>query len=248
MSGSHVLVMAKQPLPGRVKTRLCPPLSPVEAAAVAEAALADTLDAVAASGADRKIIALDGSPGPWLPPGFELIAQRGRTFTDRLVRAWEDASGPGVQIGMDTPQIGGDELDGLLAVLERPGRPAVLGHALDGGWWVVGLTGYDPEAVFRRVPMSTAVTGARQESRLRSLGFEVVPAAVRRDIDTTADLVAVAAEAPRTRTAALACRLLVADRDDMRLVMRAEDGGLSPPVFSATTTDRAPRPRRSARR
>ena len=71
----HVLVMAKSPVPGRVKTRLCPPCTPAEAAALAEAALADTLEAVAACGAGRRILALDGAPGPWLPAGFEVVAQ-----------------------------------------------------------------------------------------------------------------------------------------------------------------------------
>jgi len=73
VSSTHVLVLAKEPRPGRVKTRLCPPCSPEEAATVAAAALADTLEAVAASGADRHILALDGRPGPWLPPGFEVV-------------------------------------------------------------------------------------------------------------------------------------------------------------------------------
>src|SRR3954447_17694456 len=101
----RLLVMAKSPVPGRVKTRLCPPCSPGEAAAVAEAALADTLDAVAACGADRKIVALDGEPGDWLPAGFELIRQCRGSLTDRLAHAWSATGGGGVQIGMDTPQV-----------------------------------------------------------------------------------------------------------------------------------------------
>jgi uncharacterized protein len=204
---NHVLVMAKSPVPGRVKTRLCPPCTPVEAAAVAAAALADTLDAVAACAADRKILALDGAPGPWLPPGFELIHQRGNSLAERLAGAWTAASGPGLLIGMDTPQVAAPELDGLLGVVDRPGLPAVLGHAADGGWWVIGLRHADPAAVFTGVPMSTPWTGAAQERRLRLLGYHVVLAPVRRDVDTAADLVAVAAAAPTTRTARLAARL-----------------------------------------
>ena len=73
MTEAHVLVMAKAPVPGRVKTRLCPPCTPDEAAAITEAALADTLAAVARCGAGRRIIALDGAPGPWLPARFEVI-------------------------------------------------------------------------------------------------------------------------------------------------------------------------------
>src|SRR5436190_1635035 len=102
--GAHVLVMAKAPRSGLVKTRLCPPFTPAEAAAVAEAALRDTLAAVAASGADRRIIALDGPVGPWLPPGFEIIEQCQGSLDLRLAHAWAQADGPGVQIGMDTPQ------------------------------------------------------------------------------------------------------------------------------------------------
>ena len=96
---SHVLVLAKAPLAGKVKTRLCPPYTIEEAAAIAEAALADTLEAVARCQADREVIALDGPPGPWLPPGFELLAQRGQRFDARLANAWSDvlsapAAGP----------------------------------------------------------------------------------------------------------------------------------------------------------
>ena len=210
ISAGFVLVMAKTPVPGRVKTRLCPPCTPEEAAAVAAAALADTLDAVAACHASRRVVALDGAPGPWLPAGFEVIAQRGDGLAQRLAHAWSDARAgnpaqPGIQIGMDTPHVGPAELDGLLSVV-APGR-AVLGAAVDGGWWVIGLAAADPVAVFDGIPMSTPMTGAHQQRRLRALGLAVHRAPVHRDIDTAADLVAVAAGAPDTRTAALAAAL-----------------------------------------
>lgn len=199
------MVMAKAPVPGQVKTRLCPPCSFEEAALVASAALLDTLDAVAACRADRKIIALAGEPGPWIPSGFDVIAQRGDTFEARLTNAWADAGAGGLQIGLDTPQVTADELDDLLLQLDRPGRVGVLGHALDGGWWVIGLSHLDD--VFRDIPMSTPITGACQEQRLCSLGFDVLKAGVHRDIDTVDDLLAVASQAPRSRTAAVVRRL-----------------------------------------
>jgi hypothetical protein len=204
--------MAKSPRPGRVKTRLCPPCTPDEAAAVAAAALADTLDAVAACGAARRILALDGPPGPWLPPGFAVVSQRGATFNDRLANAWADAGGPGIQIGMDTPQVSPAELDGLLARLDGDGarRPAVLGHALDGGWWVIGWRDADPGSVFTGIPMSAATTGRAQENRLRALGFDVAAADPKLDIDTFGDLAAVAEAAPHLRTAAVARHVGVA--------------------------------------
>jgi hypothetical protein len=121
---------------------------------------------------------------------------------------------------MDTPQVRPRDLDRLLRMVV-PGR-AVLGHAVDGGWWVIGLagaglagaglagrglTGADAHAVFAGVPMSTPVTGDRQERRLRVLGLVVHRARVLRDVDTVDDLAAVAAAAPGTRTAALAASL-----------------------------------------
>lgn len=209
--GAHLLVMAKAPVAGTVKTRLSPPCSPEEAAAVAEASLADTLEAVAACGADRKVVALDGEAGPWLPPGLEVMVQRGVTFAARLVNAWADVGGTGVQIGMDTPQVGSGELDALLALLDQgTGRRAVLGPAVDGGWWAIGLPALavgDHRAVFEGVATSTSRTGADQQRRLRRLGFEVVLAGRRRDIDTISDLAEVAAEIPRSRTAAVARHL-----------------------------------------
>ncbi len=212
----HVLVLAKAPVAGAVKTRLCPPCSPAEAAAVAAAALADTLDAVAACGAGRRIVALWGEPGPWLPPGVAVVAQRGRTLGERLACAWADADGPGLQIGSDTPQVTAGDLDDALALLggaPAGGRErAVLGPATDGGWWAIGLPQCDPGAVFAGIPMSSSRTGACQHRRLLALGFDVRLAASRRDIDTVDDLVAVAHDAPGTRTAAVAETLGLTDR------------------------------------
>lgn len=199
----NVLVMAKAPVPGRVKTRLCPPCTPAEAAAIAEAALADTLDAVAACGAGRRIVALDGAPGPWLPPGFEVIPQVGGGLDHRLAAAWSAAGGAGVQIGMDTPQVTPALLDGALASLDE--APAALGLAVDGGWWAIGLRQPDPR-VFVGVPMSTGHTGAAQLARLRSLGLSVTMLPALVDLDTVADLPAVTESGAAIRTAAQARR------------------------------------------
>ena len=65
--------MAKEPVPGRVKTRLVPPCTPRQAAALAEAALADTLHTVLAAPARRRVLVLEGEPGPWLPAGFDMF-------------------------------------------------------------------------------------------------------------------------------------------------------------------------------
>lgn len=201
MSRSHVLVMAKAPVPGRVKTRLCPPCTPEEAAALAEAALADTLDAVAACGADRRIVALDGAPGLWLPPGFDVVPQADGSLDRRLAAAWASAGGPGLQIGMDTPQVTAELIDDALASLDS--SPAALGHSVDGGWWAIALRGPDAR-VFLDVPMSTDRTGAMQEARLRRLGLDVAALPALVDLDTVADLPAVTAGGSAIRTQAQA--------------------------------------------
>ncbi|MEA2826261.1 MAG: uncharacterized protein QOG43_700 [Actinomycetota bacterium] len=200
----HVLVMAKAPVPGRVKTRLCPPYTHAEAAALAEVALADTLEAVAACGAGRRILALDGAPGPWLPAGFEVVAQGQGSLNRRLAHAWATAGGPGVQIGMDTPQVTAADLDHALGTLDT--SSAALGHAADGGWWAIGLRRADP-AVFRGLPMSTAGTGRRQESRLRALGLDVALLPTLVDLDTVEALADVVEAGPDTRTARMAALL-----------------------------------------
>ncbi len=198
-SSTTVLVMAKEPLPGRVKTRLCPPCTPVEAAAVAEAALADTLDAVAGCGAERRVLALDGSPGPWLPYGFDVIAQVEGAFAERLAAAWGAVAGPTVQIGMDTPQVTGELLDGALDAVTRS-HDSALGMAADGGWWALALRTPDT-SVFEGVPMSTGVTGRIQHERLRARGLEPLVLPTLQDIDTMDDALAVADLIPASRTA-----------------------------------------------
>src|SRR4051794_33440895 len=96
-----LIVIAKEPVPGRVKTRLTPPYTAAEAAYLAEAALADTLAAVVAAPAGRRILALAGRPGRWLPSGVRVVPQRGSGLDERLANAFADAGGPAVLIGMD---------------------------------------------------------------------------------------------------------------------------------------------------
>ncbi len=194
----HVTVMAKAPIPGRVKTRLFPTYTYAEAAALAEAALADTLAAAVACGADEVIVALDGPPGEWLPPGCRVIAQRGDGFDQRLAAAWQDAAGPGVQVGMDSPQITAADLDFALAALDD--HDAALGLSEDGGWWAIALRRPD-DAVFLGIAMSRPDTGRRQHERLRALRLSVADLPVRRDVDLADDVAAVAALAPHSRFA-----------------------------------------------
>ena len=100
---SAIAVIAKAPIAGRSKTRLCPPCTPHQAAALAAAALQDTLRVVSQTPVERRLLVLHGSyPTPF---GFESIAQRGDGLAERLANAFEDAGGPLLLIGMDTPQV-----------------------------------------------------------------------------------------------------------------------------------------------
>ena len=201
MSGATLIVIAKAPLPGRSKTRLCPPCTPGQAAALAEAALADTLAAVLATPAARHLLALEGRPGPWLPQGFDVVDQRGEGLEERLAAAFEDGDGPAFLVAMDTPQLTPHLLREALEALTAPGVDAVLGPTHDGGYWGIGLGRPDP-AVFAGVPMSSSATYAVQVERLRELGLRAggLPALV--DVDTIREARQVAAEAPGTRFAA----------------------------------------------
>jgi len=208
----NLLVIAKAPVPGRSKTRLCPPCSPAEAAGLAEAALADTLHAVGEAGemlGARTVLVLDGAPGPWTPPGFHVVEQRGEGLDERLAAAFDDVGGPALLVGMDTPQLTSPQIADAVLRLGEPDVDGVLGEAVDGGWWAIGLRRPDPR-VFHGVPMSSAHTCEAQRARLRALELTVTELAVLRDVDTFDDALAVAAHAPDTRFAAAMAGLTIA--------------------------------------
>lgn len=195
---SALAVICKTPAPGRVKTRLCPPCTPEQAAALALAALCDTLDAVrAVDGVARRVLVLDGDPGPWAD-GFEVVAQRGDGLDERLANGFDAIGDRCFLVGMDTPQLTPALLRAGLDALDR--CDASFGPALDGGYWGIGLRRPEPE-VFLRVPMSVGTTGAEQLARLDALGLDVASLPALLDVDHFADAQAVAALAPDGRFA-----------------------------------------------
>lgn len=211
MTGVTLLVVAKAPVPGRAKTRLTPVLTPEQAADVAAAALLDTLDAVAATPAARRVVALTGDLTAARRSAelmcslrrFTVVAQRADGLARRLVAAHADA-GPGavLQIGMDTPQVTAELLTACAAQLLAPGTDAVLGPAHDGGWWALGVRRAELARVLADVPMSAADTGARTLRALRDAGATVAALDALSDVDVVADAVEVASIATGTRFAA----------------------------------------------
>ncbi|MEU7576316.1 DUF2064 domain-containing protein [Streptomyces sp. NPDC041068] len=208
-ANTTLLVIAKEPVPGRVKTRLTPPYSPQEAAELAAAALADTLATVRAAPASRRVLVLEGKPGPWLPSGIDVIPQCAGGLDERLAAAFASCTGPALLVGMDTPQITPALLAPALGSDAWRECDAWFGPAVDGGFWALGLAAPDP-GLLRGVPMSRADTGALQRARLTDAGLRVRDLPRLRDVDTADDAGLVAAAAPRGRFAAALTRLTAA--------------------------------------
>jgi rSAM/selenodomain-associated transferase 1 len=202
---AQIVVIAKAPVPGLVKTRLTPPFTPVEAATLAEAALADTLEAAARAPFARRILALAGSSATLRSRGFEVTGQRGQGLDERIAAAFDDAYArlpvPIVLIGMDTPQVTPRLLESVTRPLARGDADAVFGPARDGGFWLLGLRRPDPSLILG-VPMSQTHTGRGQLSRLLRASLRVRLAPELIDVDTAADAHEVAQAAPDSRFAA----------------------------------------------
>ncbi|MFB9565386.1 DUF2064 domain-containing protein [Saccharopolyspora hordei] len=209
-----LLVVAKSPVPGRVKTRLCPPATHAEAARIAAASLLDTMDAVRRTERSRPVVALAGDLDAGVDAaalrtalrGWTVLGQRGDGFPARLAAAHADtaAAHPGlpvVQIGMDTPQVTPELLAEACAALD--GADEALGLAEDGSWWVIGFR--DPAAarLLASVPTSRPDTGTRTLAALRAAGLRVALLPELTDVDTMDDALRVADEAPWTRFASV---------------------------------------------
>ncbi len=201
-----VLVVAKAPRPGAVKTRLAADLGAVGAAEVAAAALLDTLLvtgrvfgtrvlALAGDLGDTGVVdvsALRREVGKW-----RLIGQSDGDLGHRLARAHAAAAeltgtvdGPPqmvLQVGMDTPHVTESLLEECARELSLPDVDAILGPAEDGGWWVCGTTDAAHSAVLADVPMSKPDTGERTLAALRAVGARVNLVPVLRDLDTLDD-------------------------------------------------------------
>ena len=208
----HVTIIAKAPIPGQVKTRLCPPCTPEQAAEVAAAALADTLtvvEQVARVSGARRVLLLEGDRQEWMPAAFDVVAQRGGGLEERLRNGFLDM-GPGVVIGMETPHAAAALADAVAAAHRGVDT---IGLATDGGYWMIGLCAASvtmAHELFDGMPMSRTHTGLAQLRRMHAYGRQVRLLPAARDLDTINDLKSVA-ESGRTGSLAMVAARVLAD-------------------------------------
>jgi hypothetical protein len=216
-----LIIFAKEPAPGQVKTRLCPPLTGEAAARLYRAFVDDILEemvrlpelrlalAYAPAGAEAYFRDL-------APSGVDLFPQEGADLGERMARAFGrgfDAGFDAVLLrGSDTPDLPGAVVLAAAEILESGAAPAVLGPSPDGGYYLVGLAAPQPE-LFREVAWSGAAVLADTLDRARRLGLKVHLLPEWPDIDTFQDLEAFErrrhpAPSPGWRSHRLALRLL----------------------------------------
>jgi glycosyltransferase A (GT-A) superfamily protein (DUF2064 family) len=216
---SQVVVIAKAPVAGLAKTRLVPAVGAEGAAALAAAALLDTLEA-AAEWADRRLLFLDGALADGLmaqslvaaATSWTVVGQPAGGLGVRLAAAFAAAGAlwgrePVLLIGMDTPQATPDDLERLDRARVGGSAGTAIGPALDGGWWGLALPQPSLGQVLVGVETSTDRTCDRTEAALSASGATVRRGASMRDMDTIDDARAIAETSPSLNVARALARL-----------------------------------------
>ena len=193
---TRIMIFAKAPVPGNVKTRLIPALGEVGAARLAQQMLADTV--VHAHAAGLALPELCATPNPdhpsWighLPAGVRLSDQGAGDLGERLAAAAKRVIEGGERvllIGTDCPALDGKRLAEAAAQLDH--HDAVIHPALDGGYVLIGLTSFEP-SIFRDIAWSSTTVAATTIARIGALGWSLYIGDTLRDIDDPSDLEAV---------------------------------------------------------
>lgn len=176
--------MTKAPRAGQVKTRMTPPLTPEEAAALNICFLRDMAGAIsiaAAKGNARgfAVYTPAGAAGAYteiMPADFHLLTQRGEALGERMMFAFEDLFRLGLAsvclIGSDSPTIPPEVFTEAAAILEQPENTVVLGPTEDGGYYLIGLNRMQP-GLFKDIAWSTESVFKQTCESARQLGLKV---------------------------------------------------------------------------
>ncbi|MFN2244316.1 MAG: TIGR04282 family arsenosugar biosynthesis glycosyltransferase [Anaerolineae bacterium] len=194
MTDNVLIVVAKKPVPGRTKTRLCPPLSPDAAADLYRCLLLDTLGLMQRlESADHSLAYTPTSARDYfarlLPNGFRLLAQQGADLGERLSYALGQHFELGYQrvviMNSDGPTLPLACLQDAFAGLDR--ADVTLGPGHDGGYYLIGMKRPYPE-LFQRIAWSTEQVVPQTLAVCRRLGLTVNQLAEWYDVDVEADL------------------------------------------------------------
>lgn len=198
---SALIIFAKAPIPGQVKTRLCPPLTPDEAASLHGSVVLDMLErSRGAASMDRFLACSPSSDHVFFKileerHGVRLLTQTGDDLGARMARAVADAFASGYRlvlvIGTDLPTLPAPTFREAVKLLAT--HDLVLGPSLDGGYYLIGLRKPAPE-LFAGVPWSTDRVLSVTQAKAAALGLTTALLPVRRDIDTVEDLAALIEE------------------------------------------------------
>jgi rSAM/selenodomain-associated transferase 1 len=192
-------VMAKAPRSGKVKTRLAPPLTLDQSAAINICFLRDTTENIAAVAASRLAAGIisytpvgdEALFDNLLPANFALIPQRGDGFGERLLATAEDLFACGYSsvclIDSDSPTVPAAAFEQAVAELAKPGDRIVLGPSHDGGYYLIGLKRAHPEP-FANITWSTATVFAETIAAAKAVSIETVILPLWYDVDDAATL------------------------------------------------------------
>lgn len=193
--GDALVYFAKAPVPGQVKTRLCPPLRPSEAAGLYAGFLRDVVQPVSGFqafcyGAPAEQLDQLAS---WIHPEVELRPQRGEDLWARMTACFDELLAAGhrgvVLRNTDSPDLPSERVLEAAAALQ-PGR-VVLGPDVGGGYYLIGMAEPMPELfVSMRDGVAPEDVARATRAQAAALGLEVVELRVERDIDTFDDLLA----------------------------------------------------------
>jgi uncharacterized protein len=187
-----LIIFAKEPLPGQVKTRLCPPLSPQEAAQLYHNFCLDILEEMARVPEVHLAVAFSppGTQGLFrrlAPPGTDLFPQEGGDLGERMARAFARSFaagfGPVMLRGSDVPDLPATVMSEAREVLASGQAQVTLGPCPDGGYYLVGLTEPQPR-LFQGPAWSSRTVLTDTLDLARQMGLRVHLLPPWTDIDT----------------------------------------------------------------